>query len=115
MQNYIQIRKIIAIILYERVENGAFMSNTKLKLLLLSSFLSALFVGCTPAKTPQSQGGYYHNGIYFGKNLSKSFQHGIQDGCTTARGDYQKSHTLFNTDKSYHDGWFLGRNKCRLD
>jgi len=64
---------------------------------------------------PQNKNGYYYRGIYFGKNLDHYFQQGIQDGCTTAHGDYKKSHTLFNTNKSYYDGWFLGRNKCRLN
>ncbi len=72
-----------------------------------------LFNACTPSQAPESRGGYYHSGIYFGKNFSVNYQQGISDGCTTAKGDYKKSHTLFNNDKDYNDGWFLGRNRCR--
>ena len=35
------------------------------------------------------------------------------DGCITAKGTYKKSHTLFNNDQEYNDGWFLGRNRCK--
>lgn len=76
---------------------------------------SALFylTGCNPKKETVPKTGYYHSGIYFGKNFSANYQQGIADGCTTSKGKYTKSHTLFNNDKNYNDGWFLGRNRCR--
>ncbi|MEN8727700.1 MAG: hypothetical protein ABF276_07040 [Sulfurovum sp.] len=69
--------------------------------------------GCSSKKESVHQSGYYHSGIYFGKNFSANYQQGIADGCSTSKGVYTKSHTLFNNDKYYNDGWFLGRNKCR--
>ncbi len=83
-----------------------------ISLLLIGSSLFYL-TGCTSAKAPVSKVGYYHSDIYFGKNFSANYQDGIADGCTTAKGEYKKSHTLFNNDKDYNDGWFLGRNRCR--
>jgi len=71
------------------------------------------FIGCTSADVPVNKSGYYHSDIYFDKNFSANYQQGIVDGCTTAKGKYQKSHTLFNNDQNYNDGWFLGRNKCK--
>lgn len=83
----------------------------------ISMFLiaSALFyvTGCSSAKIPQREGGYYHSGVYFGKHFPPNYKRGIEDGCTTAKGEYKKSHTLFNSDQGYNDGWFLGRNRCR--
>jgi hypothetical protein len=75
----------------------------------------ALFylAGCKPQPAPVSKGGYYHSGIYFGKNFSENFKNGIVDGCTTSKGEYKKSHKLFNNDNDYNDGWFLGRNRCK--
>lgn len=69
--------------------------------------------GCKSEREAEPKGGYYYSGIYFGKGLSPIYQQGIRDGCTTAKGKYKKSHTLFNYDQNYNDGWFLGRNKCR--
>ena len=71
------------------------------------------FTSCSKEKQPVPETGYYHSGIYFGKNFSVNYQQGIADGCTTAKGVYKKSHTLFNNDKNYNDGWFLGRNRCK--
>ena len=71
------------------------------------------FTGCSPKKEPAPQRGYYHSGIYFGKNFSANYQQGIADGCTTSKGVYTKSHTLFNNDQNYNNGWFLGRNRCK--
>jgi len=84
-------------------------------------FISLLFMGCTSfyiigcgEKSHSSvKDGYYHNGIYFGKNFPGTYKRGIRDGCTTAKGTYKKSHKLFNNDQHYNDGWFLGRNRCR--
>ncbi len=81
-----------------------------LSLLLL---FGLLLNGCAPAKAPVSEGGYYHSGIYFGKNFSDYYKRGIEDGCTTAKGDYVKNHKLFNNNDDYNDGWFLGRNRCK--
>jgi len=80
-------------------------------ILLITSVL--LLTACTSSQLPVSEGGYYHSGIYFGNNLSQYYKKGIQDGCTTAKGYYKKSHILFNNDTDYNNGWFLGRNKCR--
>ncbi len=79
-------------------------------LLIVSAFF--YLTGCSAEKAPLSKNGYYHSNIYFGQNFSANYQQGIADGCTTAKGEYKKSHTLFNNDKDYNDGWFLGRNKC---
>ena len=88
-----------------------FKGKTISLLLMGSSFF--YLTGCAPAKAPVSKGGYYHSNIYFGKHFSANYQQGIADGCTTAQGDYKKSHTLFNNDKGYNNGWFLGRNRCK--
>jgi len=80
-------------------------------IILANSLL--LFNACTPNQMPVIEGGYYHSEIYFGKNFSTNYQQGISDGCTTAKGNYKKSHTLFKNDYDYNKGWFLGRNKCR--
>ncbi|MEA1953501.1 MAG: hypothetical protein U9O24_03830 [Campylobacterota bacterium] len=79
--------------------------------IVIGSFL--LLNGCGPSNVPEKEGGYYHNNIYFGKDLSPSYKKGIKDGCTTSNGRYKKSHYLFNNDIKYSDGWFIGRNKCR--
>jgi len=84
-----------------------------LSMLLLGSLF--YITACSSRKISKSQGGYYYSDIYFGKNFSDYFKKGIEDGCTTAKGDYKKSHTLFNNemDYDYKDGWFLGRNRCK--
>ena len=76
---------------------------------------SALFyiTGCGHQTAPVAKKGYYHSGIYFGKNFSANYQQGIADGCSTSKGVYTKSHTLFNNDQNYNNGWFLGRNRCK--
>ena len=71
------------------------------------------FTGCEHKTEPVAKGGYYHSGIYFGKNFSTNYRQGIVDGCTTAQGKYTKSHTLFNNSVDYNNGWFLGRNRCK--
>jgi len=58
------------------------------------------------------EGGFYHNDMYFGKNFSKVYKEGIVDGCTTASGNYKKSHIDFKNNLDYENGWFLGRNMC---
>ncbi len=89
----------------------------KKNILLLIGCSSVVFYlsGCGSVNMPESRGGYYLNDIYFGKNFSDLFKEGIEDGCTTAKGDYKKSHTKFNdeSDYDYKDGWFLGRNRCK--
>jgi len=69
---------------------------------------------CGSSKVSTSQGGFYHSGIYFGKHFPANYQQGIADGCTTAKGIYKNSHRLFNSDGNYYNGWFLGRNRCRV-
>jgi len=61
---------------------------------------------------PESQGGFYYSGIYFGKNFSQTLKEGVEDGCETSKGHYTKNHTLFNIDTDYNTGWFLGRSRC---
>ncbi|HEY9189724.1 MAG TPA: hypothetical protein VIM88_02565 [Sulfurovum sp.] len=78
---------------------------------MVTALLSA--TGCESKKEPEKEVGYTYSGVYFGKDFSHTYQQGIMDGCITAKGTYKKSHTLFNTDQDYHDGWFLGRNRCR--
>ena len=68
---------------------------------------------CGSSKVPESRGGYYYSGVYFGKNFPQTYKQGIRDGCITAKGVYKKSHKLFNNDQNYNDGWFLGRNRCK--
>ena len=88
-----------------------FTGKTIILLVISTSFFC--LSGCSSSKAPESRGGYYYSGLYFGKNLPETFQRGIRDGCTTAKGDYKKSHIRFNYDEDYQDGWFLGRNRCR--
>ena len=42
-----------------------------------------------------------------------SFREGYEAGCSTARGEYQKSSKRFNSDTEYHEGWFAGRSSCQ--
>lgn len=84
----------------------------KTSLLLIGTSL-LIITGCGTSKVPVSQGGFYHSDIYFGSHFSSPYQQGIADGCTTSKGDYKKSHTLFNNNRDYNSGWFLGRNRCR--
>lgn len=87
----------------------------KQKAIRIFLIANALFyiTGCKSEREADPKSGYYYSGIYFGKDFSPIYQQGIRDGCTTAKGKYKKSHTLFNYDQNYNDGWFLGRNKCR--
>ncbi|MFK5976063.1 MAG: hypothetical protein QM493_06110 [Sulfurovum sp.] len=71
------------------------------------------FTGCNAKKLSVEEGGYYQSGVYFGSNFSKEYKRGIRDGCTTAKGDYRKSHRLFRKSDDYHKGWFLGRSRCK--
>lgn len=85
------------------------------KTISISLFLTLLFFfnACKQEQKPVFKEGYYHSGIYFGKNFSADYQQGIADGCSTAKGVYTKSHYLFNNRHDYNDGWFLGRNRCK--
>jgi hypothetical protein len=85
----------------------------KYRLIITLGFVQFVVSSCTSSPVPENQGGYYYDKIYFGKNLSIAYQKGIIDGCTTAKGKYKKSHTLFNNNTDYNVGWFLGRNKCK--
>jgi hypothetical protein len=80
---------------------------------LLPAAILFMITACTSRTIPPEEGGYYHQGIYFGANLTRSYKKGIRDGCKTARGFYTKSHYLFNNNSDYANGWFLGRNRCR--
>jgi hypothetical protein len=40
------------------------------------------------------------------------FKSGMNDGCTTATGEYIKDSEMFRTNSEYHEGWFYGRKKC---
>jgi len=88
-----------------------FTKKTLTLIFISTSFFS--LSGCSSSKVPESEGGFYYSGIYFGKNFSYPFEMGIEDGCTTAKGDYKKQHTLFKYSEDYEDGWFLGRNRCK--
>ncbi len=79
--------------------------------LLFSSIL--LLNACSPKELPVNEGGYTHSGIYFGSNFPDVYKKGIRDGCMTSKGNYKKSHWLFQNKKDYADGWFLGRNRCK--
>jgi hypothetical protein len=89
------------------------MQYSRLITISLTAISAFLLNACSSAEVPVDKGGYYHSGIYFGKQLPDIYKKGINDGCTTAKGYYRKSHTLFNNNQNYHDGWFLGRNRCR--
>ncbi|RRS31896.1 MAG: hypothetical protein P794_02655 [Epsilonproteobacteria bacterium (ex Lamellibrachia satsuma)] len=89
------------------------MAYTKALQSILFIGTSLLFTACTSNQVPVTEGGYYYSGIYFGTNLPSNYKKGIRDGCTTAKGDYTKSHWLFNNNTDYNHGWFLGRNRCR--
>jgi hypothetical protein len=86
------------------------MTFTKTILLASTIFLCN---ACTPKEVPVHKGGYYYDEIYFGADLTDAYKKGINDGCTTSKGKYKKSHWFFQNKKDYVDGWFLGRNKCR--
>ncbi len=87
------------------------MTYPKSLVLLTGSLL--LFNACGGIRhVPESQGGFYYSGIYFGKNFSETLKEGTRDGCKTAKGHYTKNHMLFKSDKDYNDGWFLGRSRC---
>ncbi len=80
-------------------------------LILITSLL--LFNACGSRKASNNKDGYSYSGIYFGKHFTPNYKKGIKDGCITAKGDYKKSHRLFNNDYDYNKGWFLGRNRCK--
>jgi len=86
--------------------------GTIVSFLMLGTTLLVL-ENCGASRVSASQGGFTHSGIYFGKHFPADYQQGIADGCTTAKGYYEKSHTLFNTSLDYNNGWFLGRKRCR--
>ena len=72
-----------------------------------------LFTACGGVHhVPESKGGFYYSGIYFGKNFSLTLKKGVEDGCKTSKGYYTKNHVLFNNDIDYNTGWFLGRSRC---
>ncbi|MEY3090290.1 MAG: hypothetical protein RL113_606 [Pseudomonadota bacterium] len=70
------------------------------------------FSGCEQ-QGPASEHDYYYSGIYFGKYFTPFYKKGIRDGCTTSKGQYRKSHKLFQSNTDYNQGWFLGRNRCK--
>jgi hypothetical protein len=97
------------------------------KIILLVSVI-VLLNACGKRKLRQSsQYNYYHQGIYFGRHVTPTYKAGVRDGCQTAKGFYKKDSRAFNQqiqpmygDKkyyskynTYHNGWFMGRNKCR--
>ncbi|PHS33808.1 MAG: hypothetical protein COA92_04750 [Sulfurovum sp.] len=83
-----------------------------IKIIFLIIFIFT-FTACTPSHLPENKGGFYHSGIYFGSHFPNIYKKGIRDGCTTSKGTYNKSHSLFQNNKDYEDGWFLGRNRCK--
>ena len=89
------------------------MKSKPILFIFLTGGVLLLFSACRSDHKYDYRNGYTHSGIYFGKNFSSLYKQGIRDGCTTAKGNYTKSHRLFNQKTDYHEGWFLGRNKCR--
>lgn len=87
-----------------------------MKYVAITTIGMSLFIltSCGTKKLPTSQGGFRYKGIYFGSFFTRHYKEGIQDGCNTAKGNYQKSHWLFKNSKDYHQGWFLGRNRCKV-
>ena len=85
------------------------MFRLQITFLLFLVFFSA----CSTSSTPLAKENFYHCGIYFGTNLTPNAKKGIIDGCKTSKGIYAKSHTLFNNNNAYYNGWFLGRKKCK--
>jgi len=84
-----------------------------LKSIIFFSGPLLLFTACGGVhKVPKDRGGFYYSGIYFGKNFSQTLKEGVADGCETSKGHYKKNHILFNIDKDYNTGWFLGRSRC---
>ena len=87
---------------------------TYLKSITFLASSALLFTACgkgTP-HVPESKGGFYYSGIYFGKNFSETLKEGVRDGCETSKGHYKKKHEFFNSDTDYNTGWFLGRSRC---
>ena len=94
-------------------------------ILLLSTLV--LLSACGKRKVKHYKNSFYHEGIYFGTQVSTAFKYGVRDGCQTAKGFYKKNSPAFNRASSvtytnkkyinpnntYQNGWFLGRNKCR--
>jgi len=71
-----------------------------LKSMTLSTTALLLFTACGGVRhVPESKGGFYYSGIYFGKNFSQTLKEGVEDGCDTSKGHYTKNHTLFNNDR----------------
>ena len=87
----------------------------KTKTIISLGYLLLALSGCNSSQMPQAQaqGRFYYEKIYFGKNFSLNYQKGIIDGCTTSKGYYTKSHSLFNSNNDYNRGWFLGRKRCK--
>ena len=79
---------------------------------LATSALLLTACGDGTRHVPESKGGFYYSGIYFGKNFSETLKEGVRDGCETSKAHYTKNHTLFNNDTDYNTGWFLGRSRC---
>ncbi len=79
--------------------------------LLINMFF--LVSACTPHQVLEKKGGFYHSGIYFGSHFPDAYKKGIKEGCSTSKGNYTKSHWLFQKNIDYVDGWFLGRNRCK--
>jgi hypothetical protein len=86
--------------------------TTTIKTIFLLSTL-ILVSGCKQRHIPANKGGFTYSGIYFGAHFNTIYKKGIQDGCTTSKGVYTKSHWYFQNKKEYSDGWFLGRNRCK--
>ena len=60
-----------------------------------------------------TEGMYCYKNINFGKSRGSSYEKGIRDGCRTGEGRFTKDYYASSTDKSYYDGWILGRSKCK--
>ena len=82
------------------------------KNIIFTIILLFIFNACQQTPALVENGGYYYNNIYFAKDIEETKQLGIKEGCKTAKGDYTKSHILFNNNIEYQKGWFIGRNRC---
>ncbi|MEA3417963.1 MAG: hypothetical protein U9Q90_01095 [Campylobacterota bacterium] len=87
------------------------MTYTKLTMMTLSlaaTFLLGACAGSGPGKND-----FVHQGHNFGADRDANYKTGVEDGCTTAGGNYAKNHEKFNENESYRIGWENGRMHCK--
>lgn len=91
------------------------MFNSTIKLFASMGLLAIAIHGCQqpPILQKKKHVVFEHQKIHFLGDGSPEFKMGVRHGCKTAAGFYTKDSHRFKTQKSYHEGWFQGRNKCR--